>query len=276
MKEELKYKEMINMRKAPDLTLDNIRRMEDMSWFAYAKIFDDLIIVSQRETCCYVWNTNQGIVIFDGIWPDKRVYEAIIEAIGEAGWENKEITAFFMTHGHIDHVGCGKWLTENHNVTTYLSEQDDILRLDTPSEEGRSDCWKEFKVSRYIADGDKISFGDKQVQIVATPGHTAGCMSFIFPVTEGGEKHIAGIFGGATAPWNDPEGKLIQLKSVEKFSRIAKECHMDVALTNHTVFDNGLERIAYSRKRMIHLPNIYILGEDGAQNFCSVFRKTAE
>lgn len=35
--------------------------------------------------------------------------------------------------------------------------------------------------------------------------------------------------------------------------------------------DNGLERIAYSRKRMSYMPNIYVVGQDGFQRFCQVF-----
>ena len=188
------------MREMPELSFDIIKRMEDMSWFTYAQIFDDLLIVAQKETCCYVWKTSSGLIIFDGIWPNKRVYDTIMKAIGEAGWENEKIIAFFMTHGHIDHVGCGKWLVENHDVTTYLSKQDDMLRLEKVPEEGHLDLWKEFHISQYITDGDILNFGDKQVRVVATPGHTAGCMSFIFPVRESLKKHVAGLFGGATAP----------------------------------------------------------------------------
>lgn len=266
----------MSMREIPVLSFDTIKRMEDMSWFTHAKIFDDLLIVAQKETCCYVWKTACGLVIFDGIWPDERAYNAIIQAIHDAKWENERLIGFLMTHGHIDHVGCGKWLVDKHNVTTYLSKQDDMLRTSTSREKGRPDCWKEFRISQHIKGGDLLNFGDKQVRVMATPGHTTGCMSFIFPVTENSKVHIASLFGGATAPWNDPAGKKLQLQSVDKFKKAAKEYHADVALTNHTTFDNGLERIAYSKKRMSYLPNIYILGKNGVQRFCDVYRKVAQ
>ena len=47
---------------------------------------------------------------------------------------------------------------------------------------------------------------------------------------------------------------------------------MDVALSNHTAVDNGLERIAYSRKRMAYMPNIYVIGQAGFRRYCQVFR----
>lgn len=264
------------MRQLPTLSFETIKRMEDMSWFTHAEIFDDLLIVAQKEICCYVLKTEKGLVVFDAIWPDVRAYEAITDAIRDAHWEIGELTGFIMTHGHIDHVGCGKWLKDRHGVKTYLSKRDDALRLALPHEEGRADSWKEFDIDRYIADGDVLDFGDKKICVVATPGHTAGCMSFFFPVTENGERHMTALFGGATAPWNDVNGKEIQLSSIEKFMNKAAEYHADVALTNHTAFDSGLERIAYSAERMAHLPNIYILGESGVQKFCEVFRKAAE
>ena len=264
------------MRNQPELTFDTIKQMEDMAWFTHAQIFDDLLIVAQKETSCFVWKTSSGLVVIDGIWPDERVYDQIIAAIKEAGWENCAISKFVMTHGHIDHVGCGKWLKDNHNAETILSKADDELRLSTPSEEGRCDCWKEFGIDRYIEDGDTIDCGDKHIKVVATPGHTVGCMSYIFPVFDKGEKHMACLFGGATAPWGDKNGKDIQKQSVMKFMKAAKENHCDVALTNHTAFDAGIERISYSKARLSYLPNIYILGEDGVQKFCEVYITVAQ
>jgi Zn-dependent hydrolases, including glyoxylases len=266
----------MKLREKPELSFEMIKRMEDMTYFTSAQIFDDLLIVAQLETCCYIWKTAEGLVVFDGIWPDERAFAAVLQAIDCAGWQSEKIVAFIMTHGHIDHVGCGKWFVDRFGTKTYLSAQDDILRLSAFHEEGRSDSWKEFGIDTYLNDGDVLTFGGKPVYVVATPGHTEGCMSFIFPVTENGETHIAALFGGATAPWNNPDGKSVQLQSIEKFKKISLQNHADVALTNHTAFDQGAERIAYSRNRMRHMPNIYILGEDGVQKFYDVYRIVAE
>ena len=264
------------MKEIPELTLETMKRMEDMTWFSHAQIFDDLVIVAQKETACYIWKTSGGLVIFDGIWPDERVYHEIQNAIKEAGWDNIRVSKFIMTHGHIDHVGCGKYLVDGYHVKTYLSKQDDELRLSTEREENRSDSWKEFKIDYYIKDGNIIDCGDKSVHVVSTPGHTDGCMSFIFPVHDMGKKHVAALFGGATPPWNNLAGIETHRASINKFMDTAKFEHADIVLTNHTAFDNGLIRIEYSRARMKHLPNIYIVGEDGFCNFCEMFMKLAK
>lgn len=261
------YAGELMMRKRPEFTWDTIKRMKDMSWFTHAKIFDDLLIVAQRETACYILKTEEGLTVIDGIWSDKRVYEEIISAIEDAGWENEKITKLIITHGHKDHVGCGKYIVDNHDVKTYLSATDDELRLSTPHSDDFGDSFKEFAIDCHISDGDEID----GIKVIGTPGHTKGCMSFIFPVHDDEVKHMACLFGGATPPWDDEEGKKLQKESVLKFKEKAKELCCDVALSNHTFVDNGQERIAYSRARMEHMPNIYVLGEDGVQKFLDVF-----
>ena len=62
------------------------------------------------------------------------------------------------------------------------------------------------------------------------------------------------------------------MRSLEYFVGEAHRKKVDVALSNHTAVDNGLERIAYAKKRMSYLPNIYIIGSDGFQKYCQVFR----
>ena len=261
------------MKDIPELTYEMIKRMKDMSWFTHAQIFDDLLIVAQKETACYILKTTAGLVVIDGIWPDKKVYDEIIRSIDEAGWGGIVICMFLMTHGHIDHVGCGKWIKDNSGAKTFLSEEDDRLRLSTPHEDGRTDNWKEFEIDEYIGDGDMIDCGDRGIYVISTPGHTKGCSSFVFPVHEDGEKHMACLFGGATPLHGDGNGREQQKTSIKRFMKIIGKKECDVALTNHTAFDCGLERIAYSRARISHLPNIYILGTEGVQDFYRIFEE---
>lgn len=52
----------------------------------------------------------------------------------------------------------------------------------------------------------------------------------------------------------------------------AKNKNVQIALSNHTALDNGIERIAYSKKRMRYMPNIYITGHSGFDKYCQLFR----
>ncbi len=68
---------------------------------------------------------------------------------------------------------------------------------------------------------------------------------------ENAQKHTVCLFGGATPLYNDEEGKKQQIECVRKFMRITAENNWDVALSNHTAFDMGLEGISGSRNRII-------------------------
>ena len=52
----------------------------------------------------------------------------------------------------------------------------------------------------------------------------------------------------------------------------AEKKNAQIALSNHTALDNGIERIEYSKKRMSYMPNIYIIGRNGFNKYCQLFR----
>jgi metallo-beta-lactamase class B len=139
---------MIRLDK-PVITMDNIKAMEDMSFFTHSLIFDDLLIVAQRETNCFVLKSTEGLIIIDAIWPSEEVFNAIIFAIRDAGWNPEDIRKLVLTHGHVDHTGCGKWIIDAYHPQTYLSERDDIFWKDEPVKKNRPETWKDYCIDVY-------------------------------------------------------------------------------------------------------------------------------
>ncbi len=255
----------------PILTEDTIRAMEDMSFFIHAQIFDDLLIVAQKETNCFVLKTSDGLIVIDAIWPAEQAFQAIIQAIRSSGWDPGALKKLVLTHGHVDHTGCGKWLVQHYQVDTYLSKRDDIFWERHPAKPDRPETWKDYEITHYVQDGDTISLGNKTIYVYGTPGHTPGCLSYIFPVEENRKIHMAALWGGTTPP-HDPKQVVRYLKSLDYFMSEAKRHKVDVALSNHTAMDNGIQRILYSKSRLNYQPNVYIIGQEGFQNYCQVFR----
>ncbi len=261
----------MNRLDKPVVTRETIKAMEDMSFFTHSLIFDDLLIVAQKETNCFVLNTSDGLLIIDAIWPSEKAFDAIVEAIKDVEWDSSNIKKLLLTHGHVDHTGCGKWFVERYHVDTYLSRIDDVFWREHPAKPDRPETWKDYNIDFYLQDGDVITLGDKTIYAYSTPGHTPGCLSYIFPVKENGNIHMAALWGGTTPPWSKPKVQQY-LKSLDYFVNAALYRGVDVALSNHTAIDNGLERIAYSKKRLSYMPNIYIIGADGFKKYCKVFR----
>lgn len=261
----------MNRLDQPVMTRETIKGMEDMSFFTHALIFDDLLIIAQRETNCFVLKTSDGLMIIDAIWPSEKAFDAIINAIQDVGWNPDSLRKLVLTHGHVDHTGCGKWLVEQYHVHTYLSKADDVFWREHPAKPDRPETWKDYEIDHYLQDGDTITLGDKTIYCYSTPGHTPGCMSYLFPVREDGETYMAALWGGATPPWTKAEVRQY-LNALDDFIDAAIDRNVCIALSNHTAIDNGLERIAYSRKRLSYMPNLYIIGLDGFLKYCQVFR----
>lgn len=251
--------------------METIKAMEDMSYFIHALIFDDLLIISQKETNCFVLKSTEGLVVIDAIWPCEEAFNAIVSAIIDVGWKPEEIKKLVLTHGHVDHTGCGKWIVNAFNAKTYLSERDDIFWENEPAKKSRPETWKDYEIDVYVKDGDMITLGDKTIYVYDTPGHTPGGLSFIFSVTESKHIYQAALWGGSNPPAN-LQDVIIYMESLDYFMEQAENKKVEIALSNHTGLDNGIERIEYSRKRMSYMPNIYLIGQQGFRKYCQLFR----
>ena len=261
----------MNLPNLPAVTRETIRAMEDMTFFTHALIFDDLLIVAQRDTNCFVLRTQAGLIVIDAIWPAKQAFDAIIAAIVDVGWRPADLKKLVLTHGHVDHTGCGKWLVQQYGVETCLSQVDDCFWRDCPAKPARPETWKDYEIDHYLQDGERLVLGEKEIEVVSTPGHTPGCLSYLFDVTENGKTYKAALWGGTTPP-RDAALVPQYLQSLRRFTALAKRRGVTVALSNHTAIDSGLQRIAYAQKRLAYLPNIYIVGEEGFLRYCEVFR----
>ena len=255
----------------PQITAETFRNMEDMSFFTHARIFDDLLIIAQKETNCFVLRSSEGLIVLDAIWPCQQAFDAIISAVRETGWDPGAIRKLVLTHGHVDHTGCGRWLREAFHAETYLSQRDDRFWAEEPIKRDRPETWKDYDIDVYVGEGDVIALGDKRLLVYETHGHTPGGLSYIFNVTENGVSHQAALWGGSAPPMSR-HGTIQYLRSLEHFMEQAERQNVEVALSNHTALDNGLERIAYARKRMRYMPNIYLIGQKGFRAYCQLFR----
>lgn len=258
----------MNLLDKPMITKDSFKAMEDMSYFIHSLIFDDLLIVAQKETNCFVLKSDEGLIVIDAIWPCEEAFNAIVSAIKDVGWNPDDIKKLVLTHGHLDHTGCGKWIVENYGAKTYLSKTDDDFWQNNPL---RADILKDFDIDVYIQDGNVISLGNKSIYVFETPGHTPGGLSYTLDVSENGKEYKAALWGGSAPPM-DLYGIVAYMKSLDYFIEQTEKHDVEVVLSNHTAFDNGIERIKYSRKRMSYMPNIYVIGQDNVRKYFQVFR----
>jgi glyoxylase-like metal-dependent hydrolase (beta-lactamase superfamily II) len=144
---------------------------------------DDLIVrkirVGSMENNTYVLEcpeTHKALLI-DGCFEA----EAILEAS-----QGAEIEAIVQTHGHMDHVQALPELKQRLGVPMYAH----------PAEE------YPVSIDKDLSDGDVLSFGNREVKVLHTPGHTQGSVCLL-----SGRHLISGdtLFpGGPGNTWGDP------------------------------------------------------------------------
>lgn len=93
-------------------------------------------------------------------------------------------TAFLLhTHAHLDHVGATAEVQKKTGAAAGLHEDDmplcenlhiqaALFGLPTPTTP---------KIDRFLKDGEVLSFGKSRVDVLHTPGHTPGSLSFHIP-----------------------------------------------------------------------------------------------
>jgi metallo-beta-lactamase class B len=261
---------MLNLKRAA-VTQQTILGMFDDSWFTHAQIFDDVLLVSNKATNCIVLDSGDGLILIDAIFPKRGMFDAIVSAIRDVGWDPDDIKKFIVTHGHFDHAGCGRWIKEAFHPDIYISKVDYDFWTYHPHFPDKPETFKDFDIENFIGDGDEITLGNKTVKVYSTPGHTPGGLSFLFPVTDLGVRHTAALWGGTNPP-NSVGEVSTYFKSLDYFMKQTDLNKADVALSTHPTLDNGFERMEYANNRLEHMPNAYILGAEGLRQYYQVFR----
>jgi len=119
---------------------------------------------------------------------------AIINNLKRDGLNPEKISKVLITHCHYDHIGGCYDLKEETNAEI-VCHPADREAIETLNELSLYDMAKEsglefnaVKIDATVDDGDIIEVGDVELETIHTPGHTPGCVSFLFE--ENGAKSI--------------------------------------------------------------------------------------
>lgn len=156
-------------------------------WVEPYPAFDGFYFVGSPWVSAWVIDTGDGLILIDALDNDDEAKELIVAGIQKFGFEGPDIKAAIITHEHADHYGGARWLQETFGTPVYMSEIAwDGLATDPANPGGLIE-----PPSRNLTleDGVGVTVGNVTVIPVATPGHTAGTFSLLFPVYENGVKH---------------------------------------------------------------------------------------
>jgi len=113
-------------------------------------------------------------------------------AVVDPGAESEEIFRLIMkkglkpiivlnTHGHVDHVGANRDIKERFDVPLYIHSADSSML--EKSQDSELALFLEAKDSpapdHLLKEGDKIRIGKSFLEVIHTPGHSPGSVSFL-------------------------------------------------------------------------------------------------
>ncbi len=146
---------------------------------------------------CYVVSdeTGEGVVIDPG-----GMAKQILAYIREA---KLSIVAVLNTHGHCDHIGANDEIRDETGAPLYIHREDAAMISDMKL---NLSAFMGFRVmsrpaEQLLSEGDKITFGQSELEVLHTPGHTKGGVCFVGEgVAFTGDTLFAGSIGRSDFP----------------------------------------------------------------------------
>jgi metallo-beta-lactamase class B len=217
------------------------------SWYAKPyKAFDDLYFLGTRIHSAWALATRDGIIVIDTLF-DYAVEPEIVGGLTELGLDPSTIKYVLISHAHGDHDQGASLLQSRYGAKIVMGAADWESTLQRPATAPGGVPRRDIAVP---PEGMKIELGGVTVEVIATPGHTPGTLSYLFPVTDRGRRLVVAYSGGTA--FNFPraaENFATYRDSAKRMGEAAGAAGATVLMSNHTEFDR-----AYDRVRLAQLP----------------------
>ena len=162
------------------------------------RIIDNLYFVGNIASSSHLIDTDDGLVLIDTGYP--QTLYMLIESIWELGFDVRNIKHILHSHGHYDHLGATKALVKLTGAKTWIGEADASYAngsIDlTWAKELGLEYHEQFEPDFLVNDGDVFELGNIRIEMLGTPGHTPGTISFFFDMPHKGRSLTVGMHGG--------------------------------------------------------------------------------
>lgn len=168
------------------------------------------LVVGPLESNCYiVWDdrVKEGVIIDPG--EDAHIILRMVKEL------DIEIKYILVTHGHFDHVAAVAALKRETKVE-FLAHKGDFFFIEDGENAARRwgfEIEQPPKPDRFIEDGDTIEIGGFELEVLHTPGHSPGSVSFL---------HDRMVFGGDTLFQGNTGRTDLRMGSFEELAKSIK------------------------------------------------------
>src|SRR5947209_8492529 len=171
-----------------DLFRRNIGTREDQDTaFTPHKIFGNLYYVGTRSLGSFLITTPQGHILINSDY--ERNVPTVRQSIEALGFKYTDVKILLGSHAHADHME-GDAMVKQLTGATVMAMAEDVPALEAMKPGGKA-----HPVDRVLHDGDKVELGGMAFTAHLTPGHTRGCTTWTFNITEGGKTFNVLVIG---------------------------------------------------------------------------------
>jgi metallo-beta-lactamase class B len=228
------------------------------TWYAEpAKVADNFYFLGTKIHSAWALVGSEGTIILEALY-DYAAPDEIAGGMKKLGLDINKVKYVIISHAHADHDGGAKFLQDTipsaHLV--YGGPDWDAVDRSTNHAGGKP------RHDTVGVDGAKFSVGDASVQIVTTPGHTPGTISFLFDVKDNGKPlHIAYV-GGTAIPFNGNAAYYDgYVASVKKMAKAAADSGATALISNHSEFDGAFYKAHTAANRKPGEANPFDVGK---------------
>lgn len=237
------------------------------SWYAEpAKVADNFYFLGTKIHNAWALVGSEGIVVFEALF-DYAAPDEIADGMRKLGLDVNRVRYVVISHAHGDHDGGAKFLQDKMPKARLVYGGPDWDAVDKSANRPGG------KPKRDLVgdDGMKLTIGDASVQIVTTPGHTPGTLSFLFEIRDNGKPLRVAYVGGTAIPFDATAAYYDgYIASVRKMAKSAADFGANVLLSNHTEFDNGYYKAHTAANRKAGEANPFDVGRDAVGRYFAV------
>lgn len=167
-------------------------------------------------------HTNTAVIIDPGCYTPKEK-NTVVDFIRK---NNLTLDKILCTHGHIDHILGNDFLKKEYHIPLFahsIAATEMRMALQYGAMYGIP-LYETPMPDTFLGEGDRVSFGETTLEVLFTPGHSAGHISFLHTETK---QIFSGdvLFDGSVGRWDLPGGNFDILMTTiqQQFLTLADE-----------------------------------------------------
>ncbi len=137
---------------------------------------EKMVLGMGSVNCYIVVNETSGQALIIDPGADAQRIDAYVRE------QQLEPCAILLTHGHGDHIGAVEEVRRHYQIPVYIHEDEkELLEKEEYNLTGMFGGEFRLEADIYVTDGMNLELAGFPIEVLHTPGHTAGGVSYLFP-----------------------------------------------------------------------------------------------